>query len=222
MNIDWPAFWLTLQVAGCTTLVLFLLGIPLAYWLSTSRWPGRSLVSACVTLPLVLPPTVLGFYLLITLSPDGLIGRPITALTGLQIPFTFFGIVVGSVVCNLPFAVRPFMAAFAGVDRRLIEAAWCLGVSPWQTFLRVTLPIAWPGILAGIVLTFAHALGEFGVILMLGGNIPAVTRTLSISIYDDVQMMNYERAGQTSLVLLICAFVLLSLLQVRTKRGWWV
>jgi len=219
--MDWTAFGLTMKVAGCTTAILIVLGIPLAHWLAVSRWRGKLLVEACVTLPLVLPPTVLGFYLLVALSPVGPIGSPILSVTGWRLPFSFTGIVLGSVLCNLPFAVRPFVAAFAAVDTRLVEASWCLGVSKTTTFRRVTLPLAWPGILAGIVLTFAHALGEFGVILMLGGNIPGLTRTLSITIYDDVQALNYQQAANTSLVLLGVSFATLVALQLWGKRGWW-
>jgi molybdate transport system permease protein len=218
--MDWTAFWLTLQVAGCTTLILSVIGVPLAYWLASSRWQGKILVEACVSLPLILPPTVLGFYLLVTLSAHAWIGKALIKITGTALPFSFAGIVVGSVLCNLPFAVRPFVAAFESVESRMIEASWCLGVSKFVTFWRVTLPLAWPGILAGIVLTFAHAIGEFGVILMLGGNIPGITRTLSISIYDDVQALNYERANNTSLVLLAFSFVTLVALHAWGKRGW--
>ncbi|MDB5385835.1 MAG: cysW 1 [Planctomycetaceae bacterium] len=218
--MDWTALWLTLQVAGCTTGVLSVFGIPLAYWLARSRWRGKFLIEACVALPLILPPAVLGFYLLVAFSSQGLLGRGFYNLTGGTLPFSFPGIVVGSVLCNLPFAVRPFAASFAGVDPRLIEASWCLGVSKPQTFWRVTLPLAWPGILAGVVLTFAHAVGEFGVILMLGGNIAGVTRTLSISIYDDVQALNYQQANQTAFVLLVFSFVTLAALHAWGKRNW--
>jgi molybdate transport system permease protein len=218
--MDWTAFWLTLQVAGCTTVILSVAGIPLAYWLAKSPWRGKFLVEACVSLPLILPPTVLGFYLLVILSANGQIGKLCINMTGSALPFSFPGIVLGSVLCNLPFAVRPFVAAFTSVESRLVEASWCLGVSKIVTFWRVTLPLAWPGILAGIVLTFAHAMGEFGVILMLGGNIPGITRTLSISIYDDVQALNYQQANSTSLVLLAFSFVTLVALHAWGKRGW--
>lgn len=216
--MDWTACWLTLQVAGSTTAILCATGLPLAYWLARSRWRGKFLIEACVALPLVLPPAVLGYYLLVTFSPNGFLGRIFVNLTGTSLPFSFPGIVLGSVLCNLPFAVRPFVAAFASVEARLIEASWCLGVSKSQTFFRVTLPLAWPGILAGIVLTFAHAIGEFGVILMLGGNIAGVTRTLSISVYDDVQALNYQQANQTALLMLIFSFCALAALHAWSKR----
>lgn len=219
--MDWTAFWLTLQVAGWTTSILIVVGIPLAWWLSMSRWRGKALVEAIITLPLVLPPTVLGFYLLLILSPSGFLGQSVQAVAGQSLPFSFTGIILGSVLANLPFAVRPFLAAFAGVEKRLVEAAWCLGVSRLATFFRVSLPLAWPGILAGIVLTFCHSIGEFGVVLMLGGNIPGLTRTLSISIYDDVQALNYQQAGATSMVLLGMSFGTLLALHAWGKRGWW-
>ena len=209
--MDWQAIRLTLQLASCTTAILFVVGLPLSYWLATSRWRGKFLLEAIVTLPLVLPPTVLGFYLLVALSPHSPLGRLYEQLTGGRLPFSFAGILIGSVLGNLPFAVRPFIAAFAGIDRRLVEASWCLGVSRFDTFRRVTLPLCWPGILAGLVLTFAHCVGEFGVVLMLGGNRPGITRTLSISIYDNVQALDYAAAGQTALLLVSFSFVVLCL-----------
>src|SRR5690554_4369780 len=182
--MDWDDAWVTLRLALWTTGVLRLLGLPLAYWLATTRFPGRGVIEALVTLPLVLPPTVVGFYLLVATAPDSPIGRMLAAMGIDRLAFTFPGIVLGSVLFNLPFAVRPFTAAFQSVERRLVEAAWCLGVSRWRAFTGVVLPLAWPGILTGLVLSFAHSLGEFGVVLMVGGNIPGVTRTLSIAVYD--------------------------------------
>lgn len=216
--MDWLALRLTLQLALCTTLVLMVLGLPLAHWLARSRHPGKWIVDAVVALPLVLPPTVLGFYLLWATSPRSWFGKGYESATGSMLPFSFVGVLVASVIYNLPFAVRPFVAAFSAVDRRLLEAAWCLGCSPWRTFWRVTVPLARPGILAGLVLTFAHTIGEFGVVLMVGGNIPGVTRTLSIAIYDDVQALNYEAAGRTSLVLVLFAFLTLALVHALQKR----
>ena len=176
------------------------------------------MVEAVVALPLVLPPTVLGFYLLWTTSRRSLFGQSYESLTGHMLPFTFMGVLVASVIYNLPFAVRPFVAAFSAVDRRLLEAAWCLGSSPWRTFWRVTMPLARPGILSGMVLTFAHTIGEFGVVLMVGGNIPGVTRTLSIAIFEDVDSLDYVAAGQTSFVLLIFAFLMLALVHALQPR----
>lgn len=216
--MDLLALRLTLQVACCTTAVLLVIGLPLAHWLARSRRSWKWLVEAVVSLPLVLPPTVLGFYLLWTTSRRSSFGQVLESLTGETLPFTFLGVLVASVIYNLPFAVRPFVAAFSAVDRRLLEAAWCLGSSRWRTFWRVTMPLAWPGILSGMVLTFAHTIGEFGIVLMIGGNIPGVTRTLSIAIYEDVDSGNYTAAGQTSLVLLISAFVMLALVHALQKR----
>ncbi len=217
--MDSAVVWLTLQLAVATTGILFVFGLPLAYWLATTRWRGKFFIEAVVALPLVLPPTVLGFYLLVALGPHSPIGHTYERATGRLLPFSFPGILLGSVLCNLPFAVRPFTAAFMSVDRRLIEASWCLGVSRLGTFRRVTLPLCWPGILAGLVLTFAHSIGEFGVVLMVGGNIPGVTRTLSIAIYDDVQALNYATAGQTALFLVIFAIIALWLTQRLGRRG---
>lgn len=200
--MDVTALWLTLNLATWTTAILLIVGLPLAWWLTQTTWRGRFVVEAVVSLPLVLPPTVLGFYLLMAAGPHSLFGGAVEWVTGRRLPFTFAGILVASVLFNLPFAVRPFMSAFAGVDRRLLEASWCLGASQFKTFIRIALPMSWPGIVSGMVLTFAHTVGEFGVVLMVGGNIPGVTRTLSIAIYDDVQAMNYARAGWTSLGLL--------------------
>ncbi len=217
--MDWTALWLTLRLSLATTTILAVLGIPLAWWLAGTRWRGRFLIEAVVALPLVLPPTVLGFYLLVTMGPHSPIGRGYEAVTGSLLPFTFPGLLLGSVLYNLPFAVRPFTAAFAGIDRRYIEAAWCLGESRLGTFYRVALPLCWPGVLTGIVLSFAHTVGEFGVVLMIGGNIPGVTRTLSIAIYDDVQSLDYASAGQTALALVIFSFVVLCLTQTLSRRG---
>jgi molybdate transport system permease protein len=209
--MDWMAIGLSLRLATCTTILLCVLGLPLAYWLAWSRWRWKFLVEAVVALPLVLPPTVLGFYLLFALGPHSPLGQGYAALTGSTLPFTFPGLLVASVLYSLPFAVRPFAIAFAGVDRRLVEASWCLGVSRLETFIRVVVPLAWTGILTGMILTFAHTVGEFGVVLMIGGNIPGVTRTVSISIYDDVQALDYAAAGQTAFFLLLFSFGALSL-----------
>ena len=216
--MDWTALWVTVKLAAWTTGVLLVLGLPLAYWLASARWRGKFLVEAIVALPLVLPPSVLGLYVLTATGPNSLIGQGFEALTGGRLPFTFAGILVGSVLFNLPFAVRPFASAFAAVDRKLVEASWCLGESRLRTFFRVVVPLSWPGILTGMVLTFAHTVGEFGVVLMVGGNIPGVTRTLSVAIYDDVQALNYESAGQTALVLVAFSFAALCLTYALQRR----
>lgn len=204
--MDWAAIGVTLKLAAATTTVLAAVGLPLAWWLATTRWSGKFLVEAAVTLPLLLPPTVIGFYILTAAGPNSPVGQAYESATGSRLPFSFAGILLGSVIFNLPFAVRPFTSAFAAVDRRLVEAAWCLGVSRTATYFRVVLPLAWPGILTGLVLTFAHTVGEFGVVLMVGGSIPGVTRTLSIAIYDDVQALQYESAARASAVLVAFAF----------------
>lgn len=218
MHLDWTAVRLTLSVATCTTAILFALGLPLAVWLARPQRGWRFLVEIVVAMPLVLPPTVLGFYILWATGPRTFVGRWYESLFDSRIPFTFPGVVLASVLYNLPFAVRPFTAALAAVDRRLIEASWCLGISRLATFRRVTLPLAWKGVLAGLVLVFAHAVGEFGVVLMVGGNIPGVTRTLSVAIYEDVQALDYAAAGQSSLFLLVFAFGILSLLHVLQRK----
>ncbi len=218
--MDLDALILSLQLAGATTTILCVLGLPIAYWLAVARWRWKFLVDALVALPLVLPPTVLGFYLLQVFGPHSPLGRGYETLTGRLLPFSFQGLLVASVLYSLPFAVRPFVSGFAGVDRKLVEASWCLGVSRARTLLRIVVPLAWPGILAGIVLSFAHTLGEFGVVLMVGGNIARQTRTISIAIYDDVQALNYEAAAQASLFLLVFSFVTLAVTYALERRSW--
>lgn len=221
--MDWTAIWLTAKLAMLTTLILFIIGLPLAHWLTFSPRRWKPLVEAVVALPLVLPPTVLGFYVLLVIGPRSPLGAAYEALTGSILPFSFQGLLIASVLYSLPFAVQPFTAAFAAVDRRLLEASWCLGVSRPGTFLRVLAPLSWPGIVTGLVLSFAHTLGEFGVVLMVGGNIPGVTRTVSIAIYDEVQAMNYAAAGRTALFLLAVSFLVLAAtyyLQRRVSGVW--
>ena len=209
--IDWEAVWLSVRLAGATTVVLVVLGMPIAYWLARTRRPWRPLVEAVVALPLVLPPTVLGFYLLVAMGPDGPLGALWAGATGGRLPFSFEGLLVASVVYSLPFAVQPFSVAFAAVDRSLLEVSWTLGRSGLATFLRVVVPLSAGGILTGMVLTFAHTLGEFGVVLMVGGSIPGETRTVSIAIYDRVQALDYAGAAATALPLLLASFAVLAL-----------
>ncbi|HLJ93151.1 MAG TPA: molybdate ABC transporter permease subunit [Gemmataceae bacterium] len=218
--MDWTALGVSLELACCTTLILCVIGLPLAYWLASTRWRGRFLIEAVVALPLILPPTVLGFYILVAIGPYSPLGQGYERLVGQPLPFSFPGLLVASVLFSLPFAVRPFLAGFAGVDRRLVEASWCLGVSRWMTFFRVIVPLSWTAIVTGVVLSFAHTMGEFGVVLMVGGNKPGVTRTISISIYDDVQSLNYEAAGQTALLLLGCSFAALAIVSALQRRVW--
>jgi molybdate transport system permease protein len=221
--VDWSAIGLSVRLAAATTSILLVVGLPLAGWLALSQRRGRWVVDALVALPLVLPPTVLGFYVLVALGPRSPIGRAYEAMVGSPIVFSFQGLLVASVLYSLPFAVQPFAAAFAAVDRNLIETAWCLGASRVRTFARVVVPLARPGIIAGVVLSFAHTVGEFGVVLMVGGNLPGSTRTVSISIYDDVQAFDYARAGRTAALLLAFSFVVLAMtyrLQRRSARAW--
>jgi molybdate transport system permease protein len=217
--MDWEAIWLSMRLASATTLFLVFLGLPFAYWLSETRWRLKFMLEAIVALPIILPPTVLGFYILIAVGPHSPFGRTYEAITGRSLPFSFQGLLLASIIYSFPFAVRPFIAGFAGIERYLIEASWCLGVSRIGTFFRVVCPLAWTGILTGLVLSFAHTLGEFGVVLMVGGNIPGVTRTVSIAIFDDVEALNYAQAGMTSLVLLSVSFLALSATYLLQRRG---
>lgn len=218
--MDWAAIWLSARLSFWTMVLLVLIGIPIAYWLtfSTVRW--KPLVEAVVALPLVLPPTVLGFYVLLAIGPRGPLGWLYGQMTGDLLPFSFQGLLIASVLYSLPFAVQPFASGFAAVDRRLIEASWCLGVSRSDTFFRLIVPLSLPAIVTGMVLSFAHTLGEFGVVLMVGGNLPGATRTVSIAIYDDVQALNYAAAGETSLVLLGVSFLVLALTYATQRRIW--
>jgi molybdate transport system permease protein len=218
MAIDWQTLWLTLQLAFTVSVLLLLIGLPIAYWIAFSSWRWKFLVEAIVALPIVLPPTVLGFYVLVALGPRSPIGRWWISLTGHTLAFTFTGLVVGSIVYSLPFAVQPFATSFAAVDRKLIAASATLGASSLRTFLRVIAPLSASGLFAGAALSFAHTMGEFGVVLMVGGNIPGSTRTVSIDIYDRVQASDYVGANQTALVLLMLCFVLLTMVYSLNRR----
>lgn len=220
--MDWNALVLTLRLAMIVAVVLLILGMPIAYWITYSRWRWKFLIEALVALPLVLPPTVLGFYLLVALGSRSPIGHWWQSITGHTLAFTFEGLVIGSILFSLPFAVQPFAASFAAVDRRLISASLTLGVSRFRTFLRVVLPLSVPGIVTGLVLTFAHTLGEFGVVLMIGGDIPGVTKTVSINIFDSVQAGEYEAANQTALVLMAISFLTLALVFALNRKIWLV
>src|SRR5687767_2891538 len=216
--MDWVAVGLTLRLAALTTLILAIVGLPLAYWLATTRRKWRPVVDAAVAVPLLLPPTVLGFYFLMSTGPDSLIGRVYERIFDGTIPFSFAGVLLASVIYNLPFAVRPFASGFSAVDRRLIEAARCLGASAPRTFATVVLPLSWPAVLAGLVLAFAHTVGEFGVVLMVGGNIPGVTRTIALAIYDDVQALDYAGANEASALLLLFAVSMLAVTYSLQRR----
>ena len=218
--MDWQAIFLSLRLALGTTAILLVVGTPLAYWLTYSPRRWKFVVEAIVALPLVLPPTVLGFYVLLAIGPHSPVGALYARLTGGMLPFSFQGLLLASVLYSLPFTVQPVAAAFGAVDRKLLEASWCLGVSRLHTFRRVIAPLARPGIATGAILSFAHTLGEFGVVLMVGGNIPGVTRTVSISIYDQVQSLNYSGAFQTSMFLVAVSFIVLVVTYALQRRVW--
>jgi len=205
------ALLLSLRLAACVAIILLLLGTPLAYWLSYWNWRGKFLFEAVVALPLVLPPTVLGFYVLVALGPRGPIGKLSEALFHRSFAFTFGGLVFASVLYSLPFTVQPLITAFESIDRRLLDAAAVLGAGRLRTFASVILPLSIPGLITAAVLSFAHTLGEFGVVLMVGGNLPGITRTVSIDIYDRVQSMDYSGANRLALLLLVISFAVLSL-----------
>ena len=207
--MDFAALSLTLRLASLTTLCLLLLATPLAAWIASGHTLSRRIVQAIAALPLVLPPTVLGFYLLVGLGPATALGRALITLIGHPLAFTFWGLLIGSMIYSLPFALQPLIVAFAAVDRPTIEVAQVLGASPWTIFRRITLPLSRMSFLTAAVLTFAHTVGEFGVVLMVGGDIPGVTRTLSISIFDQVQELQYSAANLTSAALVALSFIAL-------------
>jgi molybdate transport system permease protein len=207
--VDVAALRLSLALAALTTLALLALGLPLAQWLATSRSRARPLIEAVLSLPLVLPPTVLGFYLLVAFAPRAPLGRGFAALLGHPLAFSFEGLLLASVLYSLPFAVQPFAAALSRVDRQLVEASYALGAGRLETFLRVSLPLSRSGVVAGAVLAFAHTVGEFGVVLMVGGNVPGQTRTLSIALFDEVEQLDWAAAHRTSLLLLALSFAAL-------------
>lgn len=215
---DAEALWLTFRLAATTTALLLVLCLPLAWWLAQSQSRWKSLVEAVVALPLVLPPTVLGFYLLLLLGTEGPLGQLLTAAGGTPLPFTFTGLVVGSMVYSLPFVVQPLQSAFHTLDRRLLEVAATLRASPLDAFLHVILPLSRRGLLTAAVLSFAHTLGEFGVILMIGGNIPGVTQVASIAIFNHVEAMDYAAAHALAGLLLVISFGLLLLVYGLNRR----
>lgn len=215
---DWQALWLTARLAALVTLILLVLGTPLAWWLARGRGRGRAAVGAVVALPLVLPPSVLGFYLLIIMGPSGPLGR-LTETLGLEaLPFSFAGLVVASVLYSLPFMVQPLQAAFEALGERPLEVASTLRASPLDAFLTVAVPLAAPGYLTASVLTFAHTVGEFGVVLMVGGNLPGVTRVVSVQVYDHVEALDYAGAHRLAAVMLAFSFLALLALQF-WRRG---
>ncbi|MEY2879909.1 MAG: hypothetical protein RLZZ15_2289 [Verrucomicrobiota bacterium] len=215
----WQSLWLTLRLAAITTLVLGFLGLPLAHWLNTTRTRLAPFLETLVALPIVLPPTVIGFYLLVAFSPQHPPGSWWRDATGAPLAFSFTGLVIASVFYSLPFAVQPFQAALRAVPRELLDAARALGASPARVFVRVHLPLAVRGIVAGLTLGFAHTLGEFGVVLMIGGAVPGVTKVASIALYDEVQRLAYPQAHAFALVLLGLSFVLLLGVTLLQRHG---
>ena len=211
---------LSLRLAATVSVILLLIALPVAYWLAFTKWRGKFLLESVVALPLVLPPTVLGFYALIAMGPRGPLGKVWQSLFGHSLAFTFEGLVLASLLYSFPFAVQPLVASFESLDRRLLDASSVLGASRWRTFARVILPLSWPGLVTAVVLSLAHTLGEFGVVLMVGGNLPGVTRTASIDIYDRVQALDYAGAHEMALLLLVIAFVVLSIVYGVNRRVW--
>jgi len=218
MSIE--ALLLSLRLALTVAVVLLVVAMPLAYWLAFTRWRGKFLLESIVALPLVLPPTVLGFYALMAMGPRGVLGKLWSAMFGHPLAFTFSGLVIASLFYSLPFAVQPLVASFESLDRRLLEASAILGASGLRSFHRIVLPLSWPGVITALVLSFAHTLGEFGVVLMVGGNLPGITRTISIDIYDRTQALDYAGAHQTALLLLLVSFVVLSIVYGINRRVW--
>ncbi|MGE6374248.1 molybdate ABC transporter permease subunit [Stutzerimonas stutzeri] len=220
-SVDLAAIWLTFKLASVTTLILLLVGTPIAWWLARTPSRMKGPIGAVVALPLVLPPTVLGFYLLVAMGPNGFIGQFTQSLGLGTLPFTFAGLVVGSVLYSMPFVVQPLQNAFEAIGERPLEAAATLRASPWDTFFSVVLPLARPGFITASVLGFAHTVGEFGVVLMIGGNIPEKTRVVSVQIYDHVEAMEYAQAHWLAGGMLLFSFlVLLMLYGSRFRQGW--
>jgi molybdate transport system permease protein len=218
MDIDWQPLWLTFKLAGISTVLLLLLGVPLAWWLANTRSRLKPAAEAIISLPIVLPPSVLGFYLLLAFSPTGFPGRFLNDFLNLQLVFSFTGLVVGSVIYSLPFMVQPLQAGFESLPGSLTEASYTLGRTKYETLFRVLLPNIRPALLTGTVLSFAHTIGEFGLVLMIGGNIPGETRVVSIAIYHEVESLNYNTAHLYSLVLLVLAFAILLSVYLVNKR----
>lgn len=216
--MEWETLKLTIQLAALTTVLLVVICFPLAYWLSSSRKLWKVFIEAMIALPLVLPPTVIGYYLLVCFSSNHWLGKCILSMTGQRIAFSFSGILLASMLFNLPLMMQPLLASMSRLDKRLLEASWCLGQSKLKTIFRVVIPLSSAGMINAMVLTFSHTVGEFGVILMIGGNIPGITRTLSISVYDHVQSLNYEAANQTSLFLIAFAFFTLFITYLTQRR----
>ncbi|GAB61583.1 MAG: molybdate ABC transporter permease subunit [Candidatus Jettenia sp.] len=217
MNFITPLL-LTLKLSIVTMVLLFIIGIPLAYWLAFSTLRLKFIVESVIALPLVLPPTVLGFYLLMAIGRNSFIGYWYEGIFNKTLAFSFQGLVIGSFMYNLPFAIRPFQLAFTGVDKKLLEASWSLGRSKLYTFLFIIFPLSRQGVITGCILSFAHCVGEFGVVLMIGGNIPGITRVASVAIYDEVQALNYGTANIYAAILLAFSFVILAVVYFINRR----
>jgi len=216
--MDFLALYVSLKLALVTTLVLIGIAAPLAYMLAYLRFPGKSLLEALLNLPMAMPPTVMGFFLIVVMGPQGVVGRASVSLGGGPLLFTFLGIVIASAAGSLPFAVQPIKAAFQRVDRRLIESSHVLGLSPFKTFIRVIIPQSVSGIAAGAILVFLHTMGAFGMLLMIGGSIPGVTKVASIAIYEAVETMNYQTAGLMSFCFIPISYGFLLLLNKINER----
>ena len=216
MNLE--PLLVSLRLALCVSAILLAGGLPLAYWLAFSNWRGKFLLEAVIAMPLVLPPTVLGFYVLVAMGPRGPLGKLWQSFFGHGLAFTFEGLVLASVLYSLPFAVQPLITSFESVDRKLLDASAMLGAGRWRTFWRVIVPLSIPGVVTALVLSFAHTMGEFGVVLMVGGNLAGVTRTVSIAIYDNVQSLDYAGANRMALVLLAISFSVLSIVYAVNRR----
>ena len=218
MAHDWQPLWLTFQLAAITTLLLLLIGVPLAWWLARMTGRAKPVLETLVAMPLVLPPSVLGFYLLLAFSPQNAFGRWLEQWLQIKLVFSFEGLVIGSIIFSLPFMVQPVQAGLQGLPPSLAEASRTLGKSELHTFFRVLLPNIKPALLSGTVLSFAHTVGEFGVVLMIGGNIPGVTRVASLAIYDEVETLNYAAAHFYAAVLFVLSFVILLTVYVANRR----
>lgn len=216
--MDWSALWLSLRLGILTVLVLLPIGIACGRWLAYRNFPGKGIVEALVALPLVLPPTVFGYYLLVAFGATSPIGQFWQSAFGHQLVFTFQGLFIASIIFNLPFAIQPMQRGFEAIAPDLREAAASCGLSPWQVLLQIELPLAWPAILTALVLSFAHTLGEFGVVLMIGGSIPGETKTIAIAIYDRVQAFDGNAAGQMSALLLVLSLVTISMTFAFSRR----
>ena len=208
--MDWQAFEVSIKLALLTSISLLPIGLVIAYFLAKSKFSGRGIIEGVITLPLVLPPTVLGYFLLVGMDNNSFFGGLFVTLTGHSLAFSFVGLWFASIIYSLPFAVQPMLRSLEQIAPEIREAAWCSGLSKWKTFFKIELPLAWPGIITAMVLSFAHTLGEFGVVLMIGGNIAGETRTLSIAIYDSVLAFDHQQAQAMSLTLLVIALVTIS------------